>query len=374
MCGIGSITFDKTVGPSISNRIDSATDALLKALDHRGGDACGILGISAHGELSIQKAPCRAADFSYGRVDLPAGTRAVAIHTRMATQGEAWWNRNNHPVQASSAHVIHNGVIFESFGRTRQQGEPEVDTYALAVAAAGALAAGAGHSPAQLASSICEAMAEEQGSAAVHVAFDGYPTLISARIDGSPLYTASAQGVRITASTTNAVRDAANALGITLATKLETYTPKPNKKEKKRGITPAPVTYSVPVIDLTDEGEALLWNAGAHTELTFKIPATHANRYHAWSAADEAWYQNERRTHDLTTSDQRYAAIAANLLNSGDELCCEMCDTDATVLTPAYGLLCCDDCLRAMDNDPTSVNDDDHQAQPITTHYQQQED
>lgn len=367
MCGIGSITLDKTAAPSVAKRLDAAADALLAALDHRGGDACGILAIGANGELAIQKAPCVAKDFTLGRIDIPIGTRAVAVHTRMATQGEAHWNRNNHPVQAGTAHVMHNGVVWESFGRKRTQGEPEVDTYALAVAAFTAATASAGKSIPERANAIADAMAQEDGSAAVHVAFEGHPTLITARLAGSPLYVAEAHGVRITASTRDAVKDAAKALGLALPNMTSSYIPKQSKRQKKKGITPNRVNYVTEAIDFAPEGTVLLWHAGTHTrdKITLPLPnyskawKTYAGGIGTWDDEDEAWYQEERAKGNTfsgtgehkpqTTPD--YAGIAGELLEANG-MRCELCDDVTHHLTPEYGMLVCNECLAAMDATP----------------------
>lgn len=88
---------------------------LLRALEHRGGDATGIGQYSDAGGLEIIKQPVTASEFlqswEYRRWrPLQSGI----LHTRQATQGTAFDNNNNHPVFSSAGAptiLAHNGTV-----------------------------------------------------------------------------------------------------------------------------------------------------------------------------------------------------------------------------------------------------------------------
>lgn len=371
MCGIGSITFDKTVGPGIVARLDQAVSDMLLALDHRGGDACGLLSIRADGRAHILKAPTHAHTFNKGRGTIPANTRAVAIHTRMATQGEPCWNRNNHPVAAAGALVMHNGIVWDDHIK-RRPGEPEVDTYALALAAASAITRNAGETTQQHAERMALEMAQEDGSAAVLLALRGKPFLMSARLSDSPLYACQVDGVQITASTYRAVEETAEALGLTIPTVPYTYSKIVKKAKKGRPPVTKTINSHRKAIDNLPEGDVLTWNAGTHTAGHITIPLRYqsapawqhnslkaptsrsalSRMYDQWADEDNYSYTGGTPTPETNWDDERISTIAARMLEA-NEFRCELCDdTTATKLTPAYGLLCCDPCLRSMDATP----------------------
>lgn len=367
MCGLGSITFDKTVGQTVAGRLDLAVSALLKALDHRGGDACGIMAVNSLGRVHTQKAPCNAKVFDEGRNHIPRDTRAVAIHTRMATQGHEAWNRNNHPVRSKTTHVMHNGMVWDDHLK-RQHGQPEVDTYAIAVLAsdvAGADVPGQRH-----AEDLAHAIADLDGSMAVIVAEEGAPFLATMRIDGSPLYTLTSQGVRISASTAQACRAAADVLEIPVPFESYTYTitKKHGKKKNKNGTRPA--------IGLEPEGYVAAWCAGTHTEAVVDFPVRYraaAKRYTSmtpyggrngvseWSD-DELYGIGQRPSGNwdpIDTYDDennaRYQNIARKLLDAGDDFeHCELCDEMTDDCERWHGASACRDC-RTFYNDDTSA-------------------
>lgn len=341
MCGLGSITFDKTVGPSVANRLDFAVTALLNALDHRGGDACGIMAVNSLGRVATQKAPMKSKYFNDGRNHIPRDTRAVAVHTRMATQGHEGWNRNNHPVRSQTTHVMHNGMVWDDH-LTRQHGEPEVDTYAIALKAA--TVAGAATPAPQHALDLAHVIAELEGSMAVIVVEEGAPFMATMRIDGSPLYTATAQGVRISASTSAAVQAAADALGITIPQEQYTYQYKKKGRNKtKTGMRSA--------IHLEQEGYVSTWAAGTHTEAKAVLPQryryssqssqslvpygggwSNEERYGVGAEMDEVARRNAANwdripDDDLDNQDANYERIARRLLQAGDDFeRCVLCD------------------------------------------------
>lgn len=359
MCGIASITLDKTASPTIAARLNAAATALLAALDHRGGDACGILSIRADGRITIQKAPLDARDFNAGRNPIPAGTRALAIHTRFATSGSPGWNRNNHPVSAAGALVMHNGVIWENLRRTH--GEPEVDTYALALAAA-SVPAKPSESAQERANRIAQALAAEDGSAAVHVAYRGEPFLISARLYDSPMHTASAAGARITASTREAVTRAADALGLEIPTETYTYSVIVKKAKKGRPAKTRTATGTRQAIHEAKEGTVLAWHAGTHTASAITLPEPY--RYtKPWSSSGLgsqtlALKSGETQDDPDTWSDDTYETVARRLLAVGETFTrCDLCDEMTEDTERWHSVNACTDCRRwyeTADVDPTA--------------------
>lgn len=99
----------------------------------RGTDAAGIA-YNASGRLRIYKRPGPAHRLSFR---IPEDTRVVMGHTRLATQGNAAHNRNNHPfagrVPGTRFALAHNGVLYNDLLLRRSHGLPhtqiETDSY-----------------------------------------------------------------------------------------------------------------------------------------------------------------------------------------------------------------------------------------------------
>lgn len=223
------------------------------------------MAVNLAGEVFYEKAAVDAREFIAGRMQLPEGVRAVGVHTRMATKGAKGWNRNNHPVLAGEALVIHNGVVDDDH-LERDPGHPEVDTYALAVAAYHARERLEGETDRQHAARIAEEMAKVDGSAACVVGFIGQPTMVSMKLNGSPMYYATAHGVRIAASTRKAVEECADAMGLQLPGKTETVTTKDAK-----GVETSK-TRTVENIQMAETGRVLSWHAGSHFMQKIDVP------------------------------------------------------------------------------------------------------
>lgn len=361
MCGIGSITLAKNASPKLLPRLDYATTVLLNALDHRGGDACGVLSIRHDGRCHVVKAPLDSKAFNEGRGTIPTGTRAVAVHTRFATSGSPGWNRNNHPVTCDSTYVLHNGVIWDwrQHG-TIPHGTPEVDTYLLAKAAASARQRTKGETIHAHAERVILAAAQEEGSAAVLIAFKGTPTLISAAIDGSPLYAAETAGVRITASTYDAVRKTADALGLTLPIVPYTYSKTIKKAKKGRPARTELVHSTRQDIQALKDGDVLVWHAGTHTNSHIELPQ-HTRYVPAWqhsslNAPGAAYAPNDFAWSDPDGDDATYGAIANRLLNQNEDAKwhrCDVCDdwSHEDDCHHAYGGLICPDCYDEIEAD-----------------------
>lgn len=109
MCGIAGIhrRSDRNVP-----QLGRLADALLLAIEHRGGDATGLLALDDRGRVSLEKTVTRAPQFVLGRKLIPAKTRTLLLHTRFATKGRADDPRNAHPVTAGTVAAIHNGMIY----------------------------------------------------------------------------------------------------------------------------------------------------------------------------------------------------------------------------------------------------------------------
>ena len=197
MCGLcGYVIRDTTVA---HHARETLADALLLGVDHRGGDATGLLAIGKGSPLLL-KAAIDAERFSKERPALHAGTRAVIGHTRLATQGSTAWAFNNHPVRVGDTYLAHNGHVHnqrtlrEKVGFSPMQ---EVDSALLA-----ALVDTAPDPVAAL-----DLFHHVEGAAAVTywnpVKAPG--TIVLARVNGSPLHVWEGRKAVVWASTAGAV-------------------------------------------------------------------------------------------------------------------------------------------------------------------------
>lgn len=342
MCGIGTITLGKSAPLGLD--LDAAVAAMLLDLDHRGGDATGLLTISAGGRIDIQKAVCDAKEFGEYRSPVPANTRALAVHTRFATQGPQSFNRNNHPIICGQAYVMHNGIIWDAHLK-RTPGQPEVDTYALAVVADAVGRRRKGETAQSHGERIAAALADEEGSAAVAVALRSQPFLVTARLAHSPLYVAEMRGVRIAASTETAVSEGFYALGIELVGR------EVKKSNGKKGRKYKTWTEWTEDIDYAPEGAVYSWDAGMHGEGRITLPDhLRPNHLHASQSFARPYAYSESEGH----WDTRYEDIAAHLLAKPSEdidwARCETCDTYAPSdeLRTRWAMRVCGDCEAAF--------------------------
>ena len=108
-CLFGLIDYGHSLTRRQKNRILSA---LATSSEARGTDATGIA-YNAGGELRIYKRPCPG---HLVRFRTPGEAHVVMGHTRLATQGDAQRNRNNHPFLGTTKNgtfaLAHNGVIY----------------------------------------------------------------------------------------------------------------------------------------------------------------------------------------------------------------------------------------------------------------------
>ena len=106
---------------------------LASECEERGTDATGIA-YCTNGHLSIYKRPVAAHKL---RFRIPGDSRVIMGHTRMATQGNAGRNRNNHPFPGNPAGgkfaLAHNGVLYNDRLLRQTNGLPktkiETDSY-----------------------------------------------------------------------------------------------------------------------------------------------------------------------------------------------------------------------------------------------------
>lgn len=138
MCGIAGY-YLRNPEQFAPKDLEDLADALMWMIDSRGGHATGMVSVGED-VIRLQKAACRAPEFSRGRRALPEGVNTVLTHTRFATQGHQSFPENNHPVVCDSVYVTHNGHIvndddvFEGLGNPERMGD--VDSEAIAVALA----------------------------------------------------------------------------------------------------------------------------------------------------------------------------------------------------------------------------------------------
>jgi glutamine---fructose-6-phosphate transaminase (isomerizing) len=138
MCGIGGI-WRHGNSPIGSDQITE----LLCALEERGNDAAGIAAVTA-GELHVLALAEPATrfvttqdfkDFISEHVEDDKGRSLdcslVMVHARFATTGSPKDNKNNHPVYAGNAAVVHNGEIYnasKAFEEMKLERKAEVDS------------------------------------------------------------------------------------------------------------------------------------------------------------------------------------------------------------------------------------------------------
>ena len=103
------------------------------AAEVRGTDATGIAYNTEHG-LQIYKRPLPAHRM---RLNIPSSAKVIMGHTRMATQGRAKKNENNHPfrgsIEGKQFALAHNGVLYNDYQLRRLLRLPaskiETDSY-----------------------------------------------------------------------------------------------------------------------------------------------------------------------------------------------------------------------------------------------------
>lgn len=263
MCGHGSITFLADVDTS-TMPVDAAVSALIKSLQSRGRHATGMMQCNADGTWSVQKAPVNGEEFNKGRAPVRRDARAIAVHTRWATKGDPEWNRNNHPVAGKNGVlVMHNGVV-RDYSLKREKGDPEVDTFLIAVRLGEMRKRQSREGLVSVAKRIVKTAGLVDGSMTLQVALRGSAMLVSTKIRSNPLYYAEAQGVRITASTHEAVKKAFEVLRIEIPTQAYSFETTEKSKKGKPGRTVTHIGTQAQIFEAR-EGETLVWHEGEHS-------------------------------------------------------------------------------------------------------------
>jgi glucosamine--fructose-6-phosphate aminotransferase (isomerizing) len=194
MCGIGgySLSSDSPVDRTLAAR------ALLAGIAERGGDAAGFAYRTGTGSVSIHKQRTGASSLLEA-IDVPAEATQLLVHVRDYTKGHPSLAANNHPIRHGAVVGIHNGIIVnddELFARSQiERATPgmTVDSeviFALAERSRGRTA----RALEQLVGSMATAWLDEER-----------PELLLARGMGRPLWTGTAKGVFLFASTKNAL-------------------------------------------------------------------------------------------------------------------------------------------------------------------------
>ena len=121
-CLFGLMDYGNALSPRQRTRL---VGVLARESEARGTDAAGIA-YNSGGKLHILKRPGPARKL---RFTLPDDARVVMGHTRMATQGDALHNRNNHPFSGKAGKtrfaLAHNGVLYNDRLLRYQHGLPE---------------------------------------------------------------------------------------------------------------------------------------------------------------------------------------------------------------------------------------------------------
>lgn len=129
MCGIAGFCF--TADTCVNARVLSR--ALLGSIESRGREATGYAAFDVATQTIVSNnAPVKATEFVKMRKEfrLPAESRQVILHTRLATQGTVKNPLNNHPVLAytedgQTVAAVHNGSVwnddvpFDTYGLPR---------------------------------------------------------------------------------------------------------------------------------------------------------------------------------------------------------------------------------------------------------------
>ncbi len=106
MCSLfGIIDYGSVLSARENNKILAV---LSRECEVRGTDATGIA-YNFRNNIHVYKRPVAARKMHFR---IPNGVNVVMGHTRMATQGEAKQNRNNHPWATPGLALAHNGVLW----------------------------------------------------------------------------------------------------------------------------------------------------------------------------------------------------------------------------------------------------------------------
>lgn len=213
MCGIAGISLSDR--DARRNPAPALTAALLRGIEPRGRDATGIAWRANDQQIWLSKAAEPASTLADSLAAHTDGIRTVITHTRFATKGDPADNLNNHPIDHDGVVLTHNGTLsndddlFDVLGAPRYA---NVDSEAIAALLS--------WGPEVLGGDPWDLLPLIDGRAAVAWLRQDGPadTLRIARAIGSPLAVAQTVGGSfLYASTAEAITDAAEAAGLTIA-------------------------------------------------------------------------------------------------------------------------------------------------------------
>jgi hypothetical protein len=185
-----------------------------------------------------------ASNFVRRNLCLPKRATAAVLHTRYATQGLPEFRENNHPIPHGSLVGVHNGIIYNDdllWGSVvnKERRYAEVDSEVIFAALA--------HGLEDSGADVFDVLSAIRGPAAVAWLDKEHPNkLFLARANTNPLMVGQTEGGSlIFASTTAAVKDAAEAVGLELTHIRDTQegsllTVDRGHIEAVRAFTPAP--------------------------------------------------------------------------------------------------------------------------------------
>lgn len=211
MCGIAGFS----LSPNVHINSKRLAKSLLLAIEYRGLDATGFAYLDSTGAFQVHKKDVAASDFVKRRLCLPKRSRTAIFHTRFATQGDPFWNENNHPIATGTVVGVHNGhinnddSIFRSIETLMGVKDIRVGTVDSEAAFA---ALGWTNEP------VCEILESLQGAASLawlDMQSENPETLHLARVSSSPLIVGETMdGSVVFASTEDAVITACAEVGL----------------------------------------------------------------------------------------------------------------------------------------------------------------
>lgn len=202
ICGIGGIKrLEDDDGVLAEPILPSQIDLLINSLEYRGNDASGVALVSSSGEIFVHKDHEQAWKFTaseeykrFIREHLSPDILTVMVHTRKATKGNPFTNKNNHPLSVGEGVVVHNGMISNddqlfSARQFARGAETDSDILRAILDANGSISKDALRDMSSVSGSVAAAMAHPEDPTKLMLLRSGNPLVIAD--DGSHLYWAS---------------------------------------------------------------------------------------------------------------------------------------------------------------------------------------
>lgn len=182
---------------------------MLLSLEHRGNDASGVSMQARDGQIFTHKNDEGAWRFvgsnGYRKFladYLTDDIEQVILHTRAASKGNPRFNKNNHPLEAGKAAIVHNGNIYnddELFKDLKLERNAETDSDLIR-----AIVDEEG-----LTKKAIERLGRMRGSAAIACLHPAYPGRMIIGRSGSPMVVGTTEDFLYFASVRNAIHRAA---------------------------------------------------------------------------------------------------------------------------------------------------------------------